>query len=46
MSANPALQTHGPNRVDLVIIRALLLVRSDFRYSVAARHAVRALEKP
>jgi hypothetical protein len=33
-------------RVELVIIRTLLLVRSDFQYSVAASHAIRAVEKP
>src|SRR4051812_46319057 len=34
-AANATATSANPNRADLVIIRALLLARSDFRHSVA-----------
>src|SRR3954447_6828559 len=45
-AANATATSANPNRADLVIIRALLLARSDFRHSVAVSRAVRAVEKP
>src|SRR5690349_11227070 len=45
-SVATAPQDHRRQRVELVIIRTLLLVRSDFQYSVAVSRAVRAVEKP